>query len=119
MNAFAPPEGLSAENASRRQAVLDLLSQRGTLRESNVHLVNELAMALDDIQAARQAIHETGVLTPGYRGVLVKSPAFSVIRSSQATVVSISRLLGIAPVQVPPFEGEADADAEEFDANAE
>lgn len=110
------PAWLSAEGKAEWRRVASELDELGTLAKIDRAVLATYCDAWAQFVAARKIVTDDGLLVPGYRGSLVKNPAWQLYRESAALVQALAKDLLTSPaarLRAPTPKGDDDGDDSE------
>ncbi len=108
---FSPPTELNAEARQVWNEVVEAVAHTGMLTAADLHTLRLYCEAAVRYREADRLYAETGPLTRGQAGELVKNPLHQIVRDNATLMLQLAGKLGLTPAARSGLTGDLDAQA--------
>ncbi len=108
---FSPPKDISPQARGIWEEVIEAVAHTGMLTSADLHTLRLYCEAAIRYRQAEQMYLETGPLTRGQNGEVVKSPLHQIVRDNAVLMLQLASKLGLTPAARSGLRGELDGEA--------
>ena len=108
---FSPPKDISPQARGIWEEVIEAVAHTGMLTSADLHTLRLYCEAAIRYRQAEQMYLETGPLTRGQNGEVVKSPLHQIVRDNAVLMLQLASKLGLTPAARSGLKGEVDGEA--------